>query len=67
MWKIFLYPQGYLKRLKELNVKDLWLEFKKDPHFLRYFPDISLKRTPDRKYFWKIFSVVKKDQCTYRL
>lgn len=37
--------------------------YKKDGEFVRYFPDISMKRVPEREYFWKVLYVVKHDDC----
>lgn len=43
-----------------MYVTDLFDELKQDKAFMAYFPDIFWKRTPPRDYFWKVFSVVRK-------
>lgn len=55
------YHQGSLTRLKDLCVRNLWRELKKDPVFMSFFPDSCFKRVPEKTYFWKIFTVLKPD------
>ena len=34
---------------------------RKDPEFMRYFPDTFFKRTPPKEYFWKIYATIEPD------
>jgi hypothetical protein len=44
-----------------MNVHGLWGSLKRDKDFFEYFPDIFHKRNPPREYFWKIYSVLRKN------
>ena len=41
-------------------VSKTWEHFKNDPQLATFFPDLCLKKSPPREYFWKVFSVVKR-------
>jgi sulfur relay (sulfurtransferase) DsrC/TusE family protein len=47
-----------------MNVHGLWGVLKKDKDFFEYFPDIFHKRNPPREYFWKVYSVLRKNDWT---
>lgn len=55
-----MYLHGKLKRLKELNVKDLWFKMKQDLEFMRYFPDSCHRKVPSKTYFWKVYYYLKR-------
>lgn len=45
-------------RLKELQVKKLWVEAKTNADFVRYFSYRAEKSVPDRTYFFSVLSTV---------
>ena len=49
-----------------MNVNGLWGPLKKDKDFFHYFPDIFHKRNPPREYFWKVYSVLRKNDWNWR-
>ena len=51
-----------MTRLKDLNVKEFWAKYSVEKEFLRYFPQTFLLRVPPADYFWRVFSVVKKNE-----
>ena len=43
----------------ELSVKRLWPQYKKDPEFAKYFPDVYVEgKGPSREYFYGILNTL---------
>lgn len=43
-------------------MKEFWAKYSVEKEFLRYFPQTFLLRVPPADYFWRVFSVVKKNE-----
>ena len=49
-------------RIKELYVKNLWIDLKNDQNFVSYFTNRSIKNQPNRRYFFTILATLYHDQ-----
>ena len=45
-----------------MNVKIAWMRLQNDDIFNRFFPEGCKKKSPPREYFWKVYSVVRRDE-----
>ena len=48
--------------MKDMNVKEFWTKYSVEKDFMRFFPQTFLLRVPPADYFWRVFSVVKKNE-----
>ena len=54
-------PRSYLKRLKDFNVKKLMTDLRRNEDFMKYFPNIFMKKDPPADYFWRVYSALFPD------
>ena len=49
-------------RLKECYLNNIWEKYKGEKEFFSYFPNKFKKYPPPKAYFWKVFSVLKREE-----
>lgn len=61
---IFLscHHRNNLIRVDKMYLNSMWKIYCNDPEFTAYFPNKFKETVPSKKYFWKIYSIVKKDE-----